>query len=311
MESFLMAANVVLPMAMLMGVGILLRLMKIAEPATMKKVDGLIFKIFTPCLAFYNIYKTDFSQLTNPYYLIYGLSGLCILFLIALLVVPRFVREKPTAAVFQQMMIRPNFVIFGAAVAEGIYGPGNFGLVMLMGAVAIPVFNTMAAIVLELGRGGNPSPKQFGLAVLKNPIFVSTSLGLLINLLGIRLPPLVLGTVQDLGSVATTLSFLSIGVGLSFGAYERKKLVLSGVLVRLVLIPLVFVVGGILLGFRGPEMCGLMILFAAPVAVASYPAAVAMDADGDFAAQLVAYCTIFCLPTIFLWTLLLNSLHLL
>jgi predicted permease len=51
-----------------------------------------------------------------------------------------------------------------------------------------------------------------------------------------------------------------------------------------------------------------MILFAAPTAVSSYPMAVAMDADGDFAAQMVAYTTIFCLPTIFMWTLLLNSM---
>ena len=55
-------------------------------------------------------------------------------------------------------------------------------------------------------------------------------------------------------------------------------------------------------------LCALMILFAAPTAVSSYPMAVAMDADGDFAAQMVAYTTIFCLPTIFLWTLLLNSM---
>lgn len=311
MESFLMAAGVVLPMALLMGVGVILRIAKIADPVTMKKVDSLIFKIFTPSLAFYNIYKTDFSTLSNPFYLLYGVIGLCVLFALALTVVPRAIKEKPTAAVFAQMMVRPNFVIFGAAVAESIYGPGNFGLVMLMGAVVIPVFSTMAAIVLELGRGGNPSPRQFGIAVLKNPIFVGTGLGLVVNLCGIRLPELVVGVVQDLGSIATTLSFLSIGVGLSFGPYAKRKLVASGVLVRLVLIPLVFVVGGILLGFRGPEMCGIMILFAAPVAVASYPAAVAMDADGEFAGQLVAYCTIFCLPTIFLWTLLLNSLQLL
>ena len=38
--------------------------------------------------------------------------------------------------------------------------------------------------------------------------------------------------------------------------------------------------------------------------------AVSMDADGNFAGQMVAYTTVFCLPTIFLWTLLLNTLGL-
>lgn len=310
MESFVMAARVVFPMAMMMAVGVVLRLTKIADPAMMKKMDTVIFKVFTPCLVFRNVFKTDFSTLSNPGYLLYGVVGLFICFAFALYI-PKIIKERPTATVFAQMMVRPNFVIFGAAVAQSIYGEGNFGLVMLMGAVALPVYSTMAAIVLELGRGGNPSPKQFGIAVLKNPIFVGTALGLIANLIGLKIPSLVDGVIQDLAGIATPLSFVSIGVGLSFAAYPKKKLVAAAALVRLVAIPLVFVLGGVALGFRGPEMCGIMILFAAPVAVASYPAAVAMDADGEFAGQLVAYTTIGCLGTIFLWTLLLNSLHLL
>ena len=57
MESFVMAARVVIPMALLMAIGIAVRLTGIAEPATMKKVDTLTFKVFTPCLVFYNVYS--------------------------------------------------------------------------------------------------------------------------------------------------------------------------------------------------------------------------------------------------------------
>ena len=81
-------------------------------------------------------------------------------------------------------------------------------------------------------------------------------------------------------------------------------------MLRLLVIPAVFVTGAAILGFRGQELCALLILFAAPTAVSSYPTAVAMGADGDFAAQMVAYTTVFCLPTIFVWTLILNSLGL-
>lgn len=310
MESFVMAARVVIPMAMLMAIGIAVRLTGIAEPATMKKVDTLTFKVFTPCLVFYNVYNTDLSNLTNPAFLLYGTVGLVISFCAALLIF-RLIPQRPTATSFAQSMVRPNYIIFGAAVAQSIYGEGNIGLVMLMGAVAIPVYSIMAAVILEYGRGGNPTPWQLFVAVLRNPIFVGTGLGLLVNLSGLRVPDLLDEVIQDLGGIATPLSFLSIGVGLSFSAYPKKKLVFLAVLVRLVLIPLVFVTGGVLLGFQGAQLCALMILFAAPAAVASYPAAVAMGADGEFAGQLVAYSTIFCLPTIFLWTLVLNQLQLL
>ena len=63
MNSFIMAVQVVLPMTMMVGVGVLFRIFKVADGPTMKKVDNMIFKVFMPMLSFYNIYKTDFTQL--------------------------------------------------------------------------------------------------------------------------------------------------------------------------------------------------------------------------------------------------------
>ena len=128
--------------------------------------------------------------------------------------------------------------------------------------------------------------------------------------MGLAYPLSVQDVVQDIAGLTTPLSFLSIGVSLNLATVSGKKgYLVSALALRLVLIPAVFVALGVLLGFRGQEMCALMILFAAPVAVSSYPMAVAMGADGDFAGQMVALSTVFCLPTIFLWTLILNSLQ--
>lgn len=307
MNSFLMAVQVVLPMTLMVGIGVLFRIFKVADGPTMKKVDNMIFKVFMPMLSFYNIYKTDFTQLKTIGYILYGAAGLLILFLIAMFAVPRFVKPGPTAAAYGQAIFRTNYLIFGAAVAESIYGEGNIGFVTLLGAVAVPMYNALAAILLEKARNGNASPRKLLLAIAKNPTVVATAAGLLVNFSGLVLPDLVLGVVKDLSSLTTPLSFLSIGVTLSLGSVGKKGYLISSTLLRLLVIPAVFVTGAALLGFRGQEMCALLILFAAPVAVSSYPTAVAMGADGDFAAQMVAYTTVFCLPTIFVWTLLLNS----
>lgn len=311
MESLLMAVQVVVPMAIMVCIGVIMRICKVADAATMKKVDNMIFKVFMPTLSFYNIYKTDFSKLNTIGYILYGVAVLMVLFLIAMTVVPKYVKPRPTAASYGQAIFRSNYLIFGAAVAESIYGAGNIGIVSLLGAVAVPLFNAQAAILLETARQGTASAKKLLLAIAKNPTVIATVMGLAVNFSGIVLPELVLGVVEDLSGLTTPLSFLSIGVSLSLGAVSKKGYLTSGILLRLVLIPLVFVAIAVLLGFRGQELCALLILFAAPTAVSSYPMAVAMDADGDFAAQMVAYTTVFCLPTIFLWTLLLNSMHML
>lgn len=310
MDSFLMAVKVVVPMAMMVGIGVLLRIFQIADAPTMKKVDNMIFKVFMPTLSFYNIYKTDFTKLTNLGYIFYGVAVLMILFLVAMFLVPRLVKPRATASSYGQAIFRSNYLIFGAAVAESIYGSGNIGMLSLLSAVAVPLFNVQAAILLETARHGKASAKKLLVAIGKNPTVIATVLGLAVNFSGIVLPVLVLDVVRDLSGLTTPLSFLSIGVTLSLGTVGKKWYLVSGVLLRLVVIPMIFIPIAAWLGFRGQEMCALMILFAAPTAVSSYPMAVAMDADGDFAAQMVAYTTVCCLPTIFMWTMFLNHFSL-
>lgn len=306
MESLVMASRVVIPMAIMVGVGMLLRIVKLTDEPTMKNVDKLIFNLFLPMLCFYNVYQTDFSKVTQLGYIFFGAGMVLLLFLAGLLLVPKLVKPMPTAASYGQSLFRTNYVIFGAAVAESIYGAGNFGLVSLLSAVIVPMFNGLAAVLLERARNRSASAGKLLVAVAKNPTIIATVLGLVMNLMGLRIPVLLVDVVEDLSGLTTPLSFLSIGVTLKLSQVEKKGYLVSAVLLRLVLIPMTILPLAILQGFRGQELCALMILFAAPTAVSSYPMAVAMDADGDFAAQMVAYTTIFCLPTIFLWTLLLS-----
>ena len=78
----------------------------------------------------------------------------------------------------------------------------------------------------------------------------------------------------------------------------------------MIVVPFAFLPLGALLGFRGQSLCAIMVTFAAPSAVASYPMAVAMGADGQLAGQLVCTTTVLSVITIFLWTFAFKSLGL-
>ena len=309
MNSFMVAANVVLPMALMMGVGVIMRLTGVTDRDTMKKVDKIIFNVLMSVLMFQNIYNLDLSELASAGFIAYGMAGLIGLFLIALFVVPRFVKPGATAAAFGQAIVRANYILYGVAVAQNLYGEGNLGILMLMGAVAIPMFNILSTILLEYGRSDKTAPGKMVMSVMKNPNVVAAIIGVVVNLSGIRLPDMISGVLSDLGGLASPLSFLSLGVSLNIAAVKRNGRLLSvGLLLRLVVIPGVMLTGAWLLGFQGQQMCAMMILFAAPVSVSSYPMAVAMDADGELAGQMVAFSTLFSLVTIFGWTALLSGL---
>lgn len=312
MNSLVVAVNVVLPMAMMMGVGVIMRLTGVTDRDTMKKVDKIIFQVLMSVLMFYNIYNADLSELADAGYIVYGIAGLLVLFLAALFVVPRFVRPAASAASFGQAIVRANYILFGVAVAQNLYGEGNVGVLMLMGAVAVPLFNVLSTIILEFGRSDKTDPMKLVKSVLKNPNVMAAVLGIAVNLTGLRLPDMVIDVISDIGGLASPLSFLSLGVSLNIAAVKQNgRLLGAALLLRLILIPAVMLAGAVALGFQGQQMCALMILFAAPVAVSSYPMAVAMDADGELAGQMVCFSTLLALPTIFCWTALLGGLGLL
>lgn len=312
MDSFLIAVRVVVPMAILMAVGALMRLIRVTDRPTMKKIDTMIFKIFMPLLVFYNIYRTDFSRLEGAGYIIYGTAGLVILFLVALFGVPKVIRRPDSAASMGQALLRGNYVLFGAAVAESIYGAGNIGEVMLLSAVAVPCFNAMSAVILEVGRSGKTNLSKLLIAIIKNPMVSGAVLALAINFAGVKIPVLLEDVVADLSGLTTPMSFLSLGVSLDLKSMAgNRKILLGGVFTRLIVIPVIFMAGAVALGFRGVPMCALLILFGAPTAVSSYPMAVAMEADSELAGQMVISTTLCSLATIFIWVMALSGAGLL
>ena len=312
MNSFLVAARVVVPMAMMMTVGVLMRLGKITDRPTMKRVDQIVTKVCMPLLMFKNIYTTDFSRFQGAGYFLYGAAGLLALFVLGVTVLPKLMKEPPRAAAMGQALLRPNYILFGNAVAESIYGAGNVGIVMLMGAFTVPFFNALSVILLEFGRNSTASPGRLIKSICKNPIVQAAVVALLMKQAGLQLPAMAEDVAFDLAGVATPLSFLSLGVSLDVGAIGRNRKPLAlGIATRLVLIPSILVTLAIALGFRGQELCAIFLLFAAPTAVSSYPMAVSMEADPEIAGQMVIFTTVCCLPTFFLWVMVMSSFGLL
>lgn len=301
MDSFWIAARVVIPMALMMGIGVLLRLGKVAERDTMRKVDKINFRLFLPMLMFGNTFDTDFSQI-NGTFILYGLAGVFLLFLIAIFLIPKLEKNPPSAAAIGQALIRSNYLMYSVTIAEGIYGQGNAGVLMLLGAFTIPLANALSAILLEVARSGKSDSKELLLAVAKNPLVVAAVIGLSVNFLSIPIPETIVGVVDDIGGLAAPMSFLSLGVSLNLSSITgNKKRLALGLVLKLLVCPVIFMACAIALGFHGPELCGLLVVFCAPTAVSSYPMAVAMDADGETAGQMVIFSTLFSLITIFLW----------
>ena len=100
---------------------------------------------------------------------------------------------------------------------------------------------------------------------------IAALLALTCKALKFQLPGLLYNGVTSIAGVTTTISFVSLGVSLDLGELRsnRRPLIL-GVALRMIVVPVVFLPIVVALGFRGPALCAMMILFAAPAGVARF-----------------------------------------
>lgn len=315
LESFLVALGVVFPMLVMMASGVILRKTGMADRPLVRRVDAINFHLFLPCLLFYNIYNVDLAQDFSVEVLVFAAAGLVLSLALSLLIVPRLVHRRDQVGVVVQAIVRSNFVMFGLAVTEYIYGEGNAGVAALLSAVVVPAMNVIAVLLLEYWRpegSSRVSGKKLASGIVTNPLIIASALALVLLFLGIRLPAMVVDVVATMSRVATPLAFTMLGATLSLeGLHRNRRVLVWTCLARMVLLPAVALTAAVALGFREVELTALMVFFAAPTAVSSFTMAQQMGSDGELAAQLVALTSGLSLGTIFLITFLFRSMGLL
>ena len=312
MENFLLALNVVLPIFFTMALGFLLKRLKMVDERSLNTMNKLVFRVFMSTLLFLNVYNIgDLSKLSinNLKLLGYAFIIIFIIVFLAWLIYMPKVKEKKKLSVLIQGVYRGNFVLFGLAIADSLYGKESLGTVSLLTAIVIPTFNVIAVILLEYYSGNEVNKIKLIKQVFKNPLIIATLTAIVFLVLKINIPKPVYKAIGDISKIATPLAFLVLGAGLKFGnILKNLKYLVSVNILRLIGNPLVTVGLGKLLGFQGIELVALLSMSACPTAVVSYTMAKEMNADGDLAGEIVATTSMLSIFTIFCWVLLLKNL---
>ena len=311
MENLILSFNVVAPLFFMMVLGYFLKYIKMYDQHTLDIMNKVVFKVFLPVLLFYNVYTTDLGEAFDVKLILYAASGVIILFLLLLLIVPRLEKENSKRGVLIQGVFRSNFVIFGIPVATSIYGEGNVGTTAMLIATIVPLFNVLAVISLEIFRDSQINVKKIAKGVITNPLIIGAVIGIIFLLIGIQLPTSVLSTVKDISKIATPLGLILLGASFSFSdikKYLNETIII--VIVKLILVPSIMVPLSVYLGFRGIALLTLTIIYGAPTGVSTFQMAKQMDGDSDLAAQIIVFTSFFCIITMFFWIYILKSMAL-
>ena len=280
MENLMISANAVLPMCLVMALGYGTRRLGWLRREEISTINKIAFRIFLPCLLYYNIYCSDLSGSFDPLLMAYAVGGVLLTFGLALGYTLLTEKLPERRGVLIQGMFRSNYVIMGIPVATALLGADQLGTVSILIAVIVPLFNMLAVVVLEVFRGQKPKP----LHILEQ-------------------------TIQSVSAIASPLQLFLLGAFFQFSGlktYRRELVTVS--IAKLIVSPGLFLGLGALLGFRGVAFVSLIGIFASPTAVNSFTMAQQMGGDAELAGDIVVTTSAASILTMFLWIFLFKSL---
>ncbi|MEG0229076.1 MAG: AEC family transporter [Oscillospiraceae bacterium] len=309
MDNFLVALMAVLPLCVQMALGYGARSLKLINEKTADQMNNVVFKIFLPIMLFINIYKTKIEDIFNPFLMLYAALAVLAAFFLAWGFVAVTQKDTQSKSVMIQGMFRSNFILFGLPLTISLHGQEAAGITSLLTAIIVPCFNILAVFILEFYKGGKVYFKSVLLGIVKNPLIISSALGLLLVLLNISLPEFIISILSTLANVATPLALFVLGASFAFSSVKgNEKKLFTTLFVKLIAVPLVFLTIAILLGFRNGELSSLVALFASPVAVSSFTMASQMGGDKNLSSQIVVIGSVCSIFTVFLFIFVLKSL---
>ena len=298
----LFSFNTVVPLLLVMAVGTLAKRLKLVDATGIRQANSAVFHIFLPVLLCENIMNTPMDMAFDVGTLAYAMAGVMLTFLALFAIAPRVCAQPIARGVFIQGIARSNYAIYGIPLVLMMYPSADTSISALMVVAVVPLFNLMATIALMVYSGKTVGFWDIVRGVVFNPLIIGTLLGFLFWQIHMRPPAFIATGMTLLGSVATPLALFLLGASLDFSkAHANARLLWLGVSGRLVLVPLVFLSGAVLLGIRGVNLATLIAVFASPTAVSSYPMAQQIGGDADYAAAQVVFTTALSSVTVFVW----------
>lgn len=284
-------AELLLPDFSLILVGYLVCRFTALDRPVWEQAENLVYYFLFPVLLFQSIVRSPLdlgatSSLIGAGLLL-ALSGMALAYSLPWWPGLRGRIDAREHAASAQVAFRFNSFI-GLALAERLAGAQGLLLIAVLIGVCVPLINVGA--VWPMARHA-----QTGLlrALVRNPLIIATSLGLVANLLGLRPPAWMDPALNRIGAASLALGLMAAGAGMQFARLAQAKRLAVGVLaIRHLLLPLV--AAGLVLLFRldTTQATVLLAFSALPSASSCYVLASRMGYDGGLVAGLVTLSTV-------------------
>ena len=311
LQNFIICVNAVIPSAIYLIIGIILRLSGSVTEEQVRKFTHVVFIALYPFIMFDNLYGKNIADNMDMRLGLYAVGFTLLQFALSWAFVVRIEKDNYERGAMIQALYRSNYVLMGFPIAVNLFGKGNITAVAIIMMLVVPFYNISAVILFETFRGGRADIRQMIRKIMTNPIIDGGIAAFIVMALGIKLPEAVEMTVSSLSDATSPIAMILLGAALNINGFrsDRRRIVIC-TLGKLVVFPAFGIAGAVLLGITGVQLIAVTLMVAAPVALASYAMASSMGGNGELAGELVVIttvCSCFTIP-VFLFILKTNGL---
>ncbi len=300
--------NALMPIFLVVAIGFLIRRIGYLPKSIWPALDPLCWYLLFPLLIIRTLSRADLAVVP-----LHGLAAallIAVTSMIILLFILRPVLNRligltgPGFTSFFQGTSRWNG--FAAlAIIQALYGEPGLILGAFSFAVMVPVLQIVNVVVLsvygvsEQNKAADFSFGRLMIQLIRNPMLVSISIGIGMNLLGWQIGSVFTTTLELIGGSALGLALMAVGAGLKFAALKkvRTTVVLSSIL-KLIVMPLMIVLACDVLMVSGLSREVAVVCGAAPTAGTAYIMARQMGGDADMVAAIITFQTVAAMVTL-------------
>ena len=311
MEQLLFSLNATLPVFLVMVIGYVIKRLGIVDEPFVKTLNKFNFKITLPVLLFRDIAESDFYSVWDTSYVLYCFFVTLTTILGIWMLAGFFYKNKDLSGELIQASYRSSAAVLGIAFIQNIYGTSGMAPLMIIGTV--PLYNVAAVLILSFtGPNAHGLDKQSLKSSIKgivtNPIILGILLGMIVSVCKVRFPFIISKTINNLSIPATPLALIGLGAG-----FEGKKAVkllkptAVATLIKLVLLPCLFLPVAVSMGFTSEKLVAILIMLGSPTTVSCYIMAKNMGHEGTLTSSVVVSTTFLSSITLTIFLFILRS----
>ncbi|MDD6176291.1 MAG: AEC family transporter [Firmicutes bacterium] len=313
-ENLIFSLNSTVPLFCVMALGYLLRRKNFFSEAFLANANKLVFHITLPVLLFLDMAQTDVRAVFDGSYVLFCAGVTALSIAVIWLLAKRLIRDKSVVGEFVQASYRSSAAILGTAFIQLIYGTAGMSGLMILGSV--PLYNIFAVLILVLESPGERQKGSLGaklkdslIRIASNPIILGILAGFVFGFFRIPLPKMVSSALDYVGKITTPLALLVIGAGFrGKAALGRLRLTAVATVIKLLILPAVFLPLAVLCGFTDQKLVALLVMLGSITTPASFVMAKQMGHEGTLTASVCVATTMFSAVTLTFWLFLCSSL---